>query len=194
MALPTHPAQHSSPSSTFTRTIGALTKSIDIVTVWTGKLLSWLTLTMTLTVVSVVILRFLFSIGSIGAQESVTYMHATVFLLCMAYTARENGHVRVDILYCKASVVQRAWVNALGAILFMLPFALFLTFISWGMVSQSWEIKEVSSNPGGIPAIFILKSLIPACGILMALHAISEILRNLLTLSYANSPNEGEQV
>lgn len=191
-----------SPEPIFVRGIACLTYSIDKLTTGLGRALSWLTAIMVVTVVAVVLLRAVFNFGSIGIQESVAYMHATVFLLCMAYTAKANGHVRVDILYRKATLVQKAWVNAVGSILFMLPFALFLTFISWDMVGRSWELQEISTNPGGLPLVFVLKSLIPLCGILMALHSLSEILQNLITLCFKgistttnqeNTPKEQQQ-
>lgn len=147
-----------------------------------GHGLRWLVLIMTVTVVIIVLSR-IFNVDSTALQESITYMHACSFMLCLAYTAHHDGHVRVDILYRHLGEEGKAWVNLLGSILFMLPFAVFMSLISWKAAEQSWSIHEGSINPGGLPFVYLLKSLMPLAGILLALHAISDICHQLLQLS-----------
>lgn len=165
--------------------INLTTKTVAIIdrcTSFLGRAISWLVLVMMLTTCTVVLLRYGFGIGSIALQESVIYMHAAVFLLCAGYTLKNNAQVRVDICYQRFTRPQRAWVDALGSIVLLLPFCVFLLFISWHFVSSSWRILEVSSEPGGIPAVFLLKSLIPIAAITLALQGLAEALRNLLVL------------
>ena len=158
-----------------------------------GKLISWLTLIMALTVSTLVIARSLFDMNSIAVQEFVMYTHALVFLLCFSYTAYNDGHVRVDIFYRRFSKPQKAWVNALGHVLLLLPFALFILFISWDYVLQSWGwqssantwgAKEVSADPGGLPYVYLLKSLIPLTGIMLAIHALCDLMTQVLCLCF----------
>lgn len=146
-----------------------------------GCTLSWLTALMACVMVIVVIGRAL-NIGNLALQESITYMHALVFMLCLGFTLKEKGHVRVDINYRKLNPLDKAWVDVIGSIVFLLPFALFLTLISWQFVKESWRIWEGSANPGGIQAVFLLKTLIPISGILLALQGVAECLRNTFTL------------
>lgn len=137
------------------------------------------------TVVSAVVLvRAALDTGSVAAQELVTYLHAALFMLCLAYTLKEDGHVRVDVFYRRMNKTNRAWINALGAVLFLLPFSLFLLFISWDFVTRSWEIGETSSDAGGLAVVYALKSLIPLAAVLLALQALGEIVRNLLVLTW----------
>ena len=147
-----------------------------------GRLLAWLVLLMMLAMAAVVVLRYGLEVGSIALQESITYMHACLFMLGLAYTLKHNGHVRVDIFYQRFSSRQRAWVNSLGGIIFLLPLCLFIVGISWDFVSQSWAVREVSTEPGGIPAVFLLKTLIPIMAINLAIQALTEVLRNTLVL------------
>lgn len=163
---------------------------IDSVNTKIGQTLSWLCVLMAITVGIVVCLRS-YGIGSIALQESVTYMHATLFLLCLAYTAKENGHVRVDIWYRKASQIQQAWIDVLGTILFQLPFAVFISVISWDMVMRSWADGEVSADPGGIPAVYLLKTLIPIAGAFVACHSISDLIQKTLMLTYKHANENG---
>lgn len=161
-----------------------------------GKLTAWLSVALVLLIAYVVITRALFDMGSLALQESITYGHATLFMLCMAYTVIQRGHVRVDVFYRRFNPVNKAWVDAIGGLVLLLPFALFVTVVSWDFVLRAWEIKETSSDPGGLPLVFALKTLIPITGILLALQAISEILRNLLVITFIGEEalaTEGDQ-
>lgn len=159
-------------------------RSIDSVNEWIGRCISWLVAVMVAVVSAVVLLRAVLDIGSVAAQELVTYLHAALFMLCLAYTLKEDGHVRVDVFYRRMSTTNRAWVNALGSVLCLLPFSFFLIFISWDFVTRSWEIGEISGDAGGLAVVYALKSLIPLAAVLLALQGLGEIARNLLVLTW----------
>ena len=155
---------------------------MDIITDRTGRLLAWLVLAMALLTTTVVVLRYGFNIGSIMAQEGVTYMHACLFMLGAAYALKSGAHVRVDIFYRNFSPRTRAWVNSVGGIVFLMPLCAFIFFSSWNYVSESWIVREASPEPGGIPAVFLLKSVIPLMALNLFLQGLAEILRNALVL------------
>lgn len=155
---------------------------IDAFSNVTGRVIAWLTLAMMVITCVVVVLRYGFGIGSIALQESVTYMHAVVFMLGAAYTFERDGHVRVDIFYRRFNRRQQAWVNALGSLLFLLPLSLFLFFISLDFVASAWEIRETSGEPGGIPAVYLLKTLLPVMALTLTLQGLADFLRSLVTL------------
>jgi len=160
----------------------ASVRLIDAFTDRCGRLLGWLILGMALLTTLVVVLRYGFSIGAILAQESVIYMHGTVFLLGAAYALKTGAHVRVDIFHRNFGVRAQAWVEALGGIVFLLPLCAFILISSADYVGESWAMQETSAEPGGIPAVFLLKSLIPLMAINLALQGVAEILRNALIL------------
>ena len=155
---------------------------IDTFSEYTGRGVAWLTLLMVLLSCLIVVLRYGFNIGSVALQESLTYLHATVFLLGAAYTLKHDGHVRVDIFYRGYSARGKAWVNALGSLVFLLPVSLFLLIFSWDYAANAWAIREGSPHAGGIPLLFLLKSLIPLTALTLALQALADTLRGLLTL------------
>lgn len=155
---------------------------IDAFTERCGRMLAWLILIMALLTSLVVISRYGFNTGSILAQESVTYLHGCVFMLGAAYALKHGAHVRVDIFYRNFSPRAKAWVNSLGGIVFLLPLCLFIVASSWDFVSESWAVGEISAEPGGIPAIYLLKTLIPLMAINLMLQGLAEILRSTLTL------------
>jgi len=160
----------------------SLITTIDKFTELTGRLVAWLTLAMMLITCVVVIIRYGFSIGTPKLQESIVYLHAAVLLLGAAFTLKHDGHVRVDIFYRQFNVRQKAWVNALGAILLLLPVSVFIVFISFEFAANAWEVKEGSPNAGGIPGVYLLKTLIPITGITLALQGLSEVMRSSLLL------------
>ncbi|WP_062062857.1 TRAP transporter small permease subunit [Cellvibrio sp. OA-2007] len=167
----------SAPASSF-----FLLRWLDAIAEFTGNTTAWLTGIMVIIACIVVGLRHLLGIGSIALQESVTYMHALVFMLGAAYTLKRGGHVRVDIVYRRMSVRKRAWVDVLGSLLFTLPLMIFIGWGSWEFVQESWRINEGSANSGGMGGVYLLKSLLPLMALSVSLQAIAELLRSLLLL------------
>lgn len=149
-----------------------------------GRAVAWLTLVMVVVTFTVVVLRYLFDIGWIWLQESVTWMHAAVFMLGAGYTLVRDEHVRVDVLYREASQRRRAATDLLGTLLCLIPVALFLAWGSLDYVAASWEIRESSREAGGLPfpVVPLVKSLIPVTALLLLVQAIVLGLRSLATL------------
>ena len=165
---------------------------------WSGRLVSWLTLLMVLLVFVVVVLRYLFEIGSIPLQESITYLHAMVFLLGAAYTLKQDEHVRVDVFYSSMTHRNRAWVDLGGTIFLLFPVCLYIFTMSLDYVLLSWRINESSGEAGGLPGLYLLKSLILIMPVMMMLQGTASILRSLLFLfAQGKSPylkNENDAV
>ena len=159
------------------RTTLALTHHLDNITEWTGRIISWLTLFMVITVVLVLILRNWFDLSAIALQESVTYMHATVFMLGAAFALKHNDHVRVDVFYQHFSVKKKAWVNILGFLCLLLPVCVFIFIYCKDYVLFSWALNEGSNQPGGIPLMYGLKSLLLAMPIALILQGLADSLK-----------------
>jgi TRAP-type mannitol/chloroaromatic compound transport system permease small subunit len=159
---------------------------------WSGRTVSWLSLLVVLVTFIVVVLRYVFDEGSIALQETTTYFHASVFLIGMAYTLQQDAHVRVDIFYARFSNQTKAWVDLFGAVFLLLPFMLFISWISWPYIIDSWSVLEGSREAGGLPGVFLLKSLILVMTFLLSLQACAQIARNIETiLSQDDGPDTG---
>ena len=150
-----------------------------------GRAIAWLTLVMVIVTVVVVVLRYLFDTGWIWLQESITWMHAAVFMLGAAYTLRRDEHVRVDIFYREMSPRRQALIGIAGSLLFLLPVCFFIALSSLDYVASSWAVKEASREAGGLPypLVPILKSLIPLTALLVALQALADLLRDILIVT-----------
>jgi TRAP-type mannitol/chloroaromatic compound transport system permease small subunit len=169
-----------------------LVKSIERLTVAVGRAASWCTLAIVLLGFAVVLLRYVLGFGSIWLQEAIIYAHAALFLLAAAWTLKEGGHVRVDVFYATASPRTKALVDLSGALFLLLPFAIALLWFSLPYVARSWAILERSPETSGLPLVFLLKTLIPAFALLLALQGVAQAARAAALLSFPRPARRGE--
>lgn len=156
-----------------------LMTKIDSFTERTGSFIAYFSLIMVLLSVLIVVLRYVFNLGWIAMQESVLYLHAMVFMLGAAYTLKADGHVRVDIFYQNMSAKSKAKVNLAGAFFLLIPFSLFIVFICFDYVTQSWQIQEQSPEAGGLAFVYLNKTLLLLMPINLLLQAIADIIRQI---------------
>lgn len=151
----------------------ALTRDIApalaVITRGAGRIAMWLVLAMALLQFAVVILRYVFGLNFIFMQEGVTYMHGAVFLLTGGYALLTDDHVRVDIFYRGAAPKRKALVDFVGTYLLLFPVCLLILWTASGYVGNSWAVGEGSNEQSGIQALYLLKSLIPAFAVLLAM-------------------------
>ena len=174
------------------QSVNRVTQTIDYFIDVIGRAVSWLTLAMVITMLVVVVSRYFLQIGSIALQESVTYLHSTVFLLGIGYTLQHGGHVRVDIFYRNFSVKRKAIVDLFGSILFLLPVSGLIFYSSWDYVMASWAIGETSAENNGLPFVYALKTLMLLMPATLLLQGVAETLRNAMRLSGQVNLHEAE--
>ena len=146
---------------------------IDRINGAVGRSVAWCALALVAVQFVAVVQRYVFGIGWIWVEESIVYIHATLFMAGAAYTLLHEGHVRVDIFYAEASALQRAWVDLVGTVVFLWPVSGLIIVKAWPYVLASWAIFERSPETSGIPAVFLLKSLLLVFAGLIALQGLS---------------------
>lgn len=151
-----------------------------------------MTILMMLLTCYVVVARYVFSVGAVAVQETVIYLHSIVVMLGISYTLRQSGHVRVDIIFQKLSLRGQAAVNSFGTLIFLMPLSMFIFWTSLDYVSLAWSLKETSAEPGGLPFVFILKTLIPLMALTLFLQGVAELLRNLIVLLHQTRLEDGQ--
>jgi TRAP-type mannitol/chloroaromatic compound transport system permease small subunit len=147
-----------------------------------GRFVSWFVIAMVVITFLNVLMRYGFNFGLIAVQELVVYLHAFVFMIAIAYTYKQDAHVRVDIFYENFSAKRKAWVNLLGSLILLLPFCTYLIYASWDYAYNSWQLLEGSREAGGLPLVFLLKTLVPLMPALLMLQGISTICHSMITL------------
>jgi TRAP-type mannitol/chloroaromatic compound transport system permease small subunit len=161
-----------------------LASAIDWLNDRVGRAIAWLTLLMVLTEFTVVLSRYVFGLGSTLMQESIVYMHAIVFLACAGYALAYNGHVRCDIFYAAATPRRKAIIDLVGTFLFLGPMCVLIGWAAWPYVRASWEVMEISQEGRlGIPAVYLLKTMILVFAGLLALQAVSLVIQSALLVA-----------
>jgi TRAP-type mannitol/chloroaromatic compound transport system permease small subunit len=163
--------------------LAAAVRLIDRLNEVIGRTMAWLTLAMVLIGFVVVMLRYVFSIGFVWMQESYVWLHGITFMIGAGYTLFHDGHVRVDIFYRTASIRKKALVDLFGALVLLLPMLALVWIQAWPYVLDSWARLEESREAGGLPGLFLLKSVILVFCVTMGLQGLSLAGRSILILS-----------
>ncbi len=169
-----------------------LSAAINRLNEWVGRAVSWLCAALVLLVCFDVVTRYLFSATAAWIMELEWHLFALIFLLGAGYAFRHGRHVRVDLFYAGFSVKDKAWVDFLGALLFLLPWCLLITYTSFGYALSSYEIRETSPDPGGLPARYLIKFSIVIGAALLLLQGIASLIDSALVLAGEKSP-DGEK-
>ena len=157
-------------------------KIIDQINEVVGRTVSWLTLVLVLVVCLEVIRRTFFNITSIWSMELQWHIFSLIFLLGAGYALKHDRHVRVDLFYSNFSKRDQAWVNFFGSVLLLTPWLLVTIYFSFYYALDSWQLREGSADPGGLPARYLIKFAVPVGLSFLLLQAISIILSSLITL------------
>ncbi|MDH3948210.1 MAG: TRAP transporter small permease subunit [Gammaproteobacteria bacterium] len=171
-----------------------IARRLGLVNEWIGRGVAWLTLLMVVITFTVVVLRYGFDMGSIALQESIIYLHALNFMLGAAFTLKHDAHVRVDIFYQKMEPRGRAWVDLLGTLLLLMPVCGFIFWSSWGYVADAWAVGETSGEAGGLPFVYLLKTILLLMPSLLMLQGLVIIMKAILIMGGKTPPQEHDGV
>jgi TRAP-type mannitol/chloroaromatic compound transport system permease small subunit len=159
-----------------------LSRLVDTVNEWVGKLIMWLVLAAVLISAGNALMRKAFDIGSNAFLEIQWYLFAAVFMLGSGYAFLRNAHVRIDFVSSKLSRRTNAVIDILGMVVFTIPLCLILIDLSWPVFQRAYDSGEMSQNAGGLirwPALL----LIPTGFALLALQALSELVKRTAFLA-----------
>lgn len=159
-----------------------LIKAIDTLIDKIGQFTQWFASILMLLVCVDVILRYTIGFSSAFLSELEWHIFSFFFLVGAAYTLKDNKHVRVDVFYARFSEKKKALVNLLGTLLFLIPFCIIIIKGGIPYTEFAFRLDEKSSDPGGLPARFVVKSFIVIGFGLLFLQGISLVLKSLFTL------------
>ncbi len=165
-----------------------LARLLDTVNAAVGAVAMWLAVGMVVVQFGIVVLRYVFGMSSIFVSELELYMHGALFMLGAGYTLLRDGHVRVDIFYGAMPPRRKAIIDLFGTVAFLVPTCVVVLVYTWPFVVNSWAIREGSISVGGIPASYLLKTLIPAFAALVLVQGVALALRSLAVLLGAPPP------
>lgn len=148
-----------------------------------GSLCSVLMILMILNVFYDVVMRYFFNDVSIAMQELEWHLYGAMFMFGIGYTLKEDGHVRVDVIYDQLSKKSKAIINILGSLFFALPFTLLILYFSWDYALEAYSMNEGSADPGGLPYRWIIRSVIPVSSIYLLICILYVVLNQINSLS-----------
>ena len=146
-----------------------LQKSLKTIIDAVGNICSVIMLLMVLNVFYDVVMRYFFNDVDIGMQELEWHLFAAMFMFGIGYTLKEDGHVRVDVIYDQLSKKKKAIINIIGSLCFALPFTCLILYFSWDYTLDAYQLGEGSADPGGLPHRWIIRSVIPISSIYLML-------------------------
>lgn len=155
-----------------------LDRGIEVI----GRISAWLCLLLALLVAGDVIARYVWHIGSVAEQELEWHILAVIAMMGASYTLQQGEHVRVDIFYQHYSVRLKCWLDVLIPLFIIVPSAVFIAYISLRFVEMSFAVREVSPDPGGLPARYLLKAFIPFGFTLVAVQGVAMVFQGLVKL------------
>lgn len=162
---------------------------LDTLVARLGQATAWLTLILVLLVAGDVLFRYVWHVSSVAEQELEWHVLAIIALFGASYTLQQGDHVRVDILYERYNTRVKQWMDILFPALIIVPTMLFITILSFKFFYMSWEIREVSPDPGGLPARYLIKAAVPVGFFMVVLQGIAMTLYGITKL---NAPQESK--
>ena len=163
--------------------IAGIVRGISALNMVIGRVFAWLALGIVLVCFTVVVQRYLFGVSYLWLRDLYIWLNGAMFTAVAGFALARGDHVRVDIFYRPAGVRRKAMVDLLGVVIFLLPFMVVVWLYSWPFVTRSWSYLEGSSNVGGMPGLFVLKSFIIAFAVLVGLQGVAMALRSVLVLA-----------
>jgi len=142
-----------------------------------GSFTAWLVLVLVLLVSGNTLGRYFFNASTVWLQELEWHLLAVTALWGISIMQLRGTPVRVDLFYQHFSARTKLWIEFLTALLVMLPFALFVCWLGWKFAAYSFSLAEVSPDPGGMPWRWAVKSLVVSGYALLAIVAVSTIIR-----------------
>ena len=144
---------------------------------WVGVFSAILLLLLVVNVFYDVVMRYVFNDVSIGLQELEWHLFSMIFLFGVAYALRADAHVRVDVVYERLPVRQRALIDILGTLLLLWPFCLLVATYSVGFAYEAYDLGERSGDPGGLPYRWVIKGMITLAFICVLISSVGFLLR-----------------
>ena len=157
-------------------------EALSKIPVIVGKAVSWLTTVLVVLIFTDVVFRYVLNFSKTWIIELEWHLFAAIFLLGAAYTLYDDKHVRVDVFYNNYSERKKAWVNTLGTVFLLIPWATLITVKSYHYAINSWIIGEGSPDPGGLGARYVIKFVMVIAFVLLRLQAVATLWKNIKIL------------
>lgn len=160
---------------------------VDAVSEAVGRAAIWLVLVVVIISAGNAVSRFALNMSSNAWLEIQWYLFSGIFLFCAAYVLKKNEHIRIDVIAGRLSERAQNWIDVFGILVFLLPMAFLIAWLSWPVFMNAWNTGEGSPSPGGLIR-WPVRLLMPIGFALLILQAISELIKRVAFLT-GKGPN-----
>lgn len=162
-------------------------KAIDALNEAVGKATTWLILVVALLSAGNALSRYTFNLSSNAMLEAQWYLFSAIVLFCSGYVLKKNEHIRIDVIAGRLSERTQNWIDVFGILIFLLPMAIMIAWLSWPVFVNAWKSGEMSSNFGGLIR-WPVRLMLPVGFALLILQAVAELIKRMAFLTGA-APN-----
>ena len=159
----------------------SVSRLIDAMNERIGHSVYWLILVAVLVSAGNAVVRYAFNRSSNAWLEIQWYLFSAVFLFCAGYTLLRNQHVRIDVITGRLSKRAQAWIDVFGTLLFLLPMAITIMWLSWPVFLDAYRSNEISTNAGGL-TVWPARLMVPLGFFLLVLQGFSELIKRIAYL------------
>ena len=173
------PDSHDHLPDDMPRWMSSIIVTIDTISLWTGRVVAWLTLPLMLVIVYEVTARYLFTAPTRWAYDISRMLYGAMFVLGAAYALSKGVHIRADFIYRRWSVKTQGWVDTLLYLVCYFPTMGIFLWVSteWAWISLSRG--ERGTDTAWMPLLGPLKSCVPIGIAFLILQGISELLKSV---------------
>lgn len=137
-----------------------------------NSIAGYLILALMVSQLAIVVLRYVFSVGTQWGQDLLIYIFMIASVLPVVLVVLRNLNVRVDVFYVNFPGRVKARLDRFGLLFLLMPAMAYTAYVSWRSVLNSWQIGEGSATLGGLPGLYVLKALQMGMFGLLALAAL----------------------
>jgi TRAP-type mannitol/chloroaromatic compound transport system permease small subunit len=159
----------------------SLSRLIDSANERVGRAVYWLILVAVLVSAGNAVVRYAFNRSSNAWLEVQWYLFSAVFLFCAGYALLHNQHVRIDVISGHLSKRAQAWIDVVGTLLFLLPMAITIMWLSWPVFLDAYRSNEISTNAGGL-TVWPARLMVPVGFFLLVAQGVSELIKRIAFL------------
>lgn len=162
-----------------------ISRALDRLVKGVGDAVSWLWVVLVLVIVVNVTARYAFGRGFIAFEEIQWHIYAVGWLIGLSYCIQNDSHIRIDILHERFSLQTKAWIDFIGILVFLIPYAAIILIYSPPFIQYSIQTGEISDAPGGLPYRWVIKSMMLIGYVFILVAALSRLARAWAIISGA---------
>ena len=150
---------------------------IDRFSLWTGRIVCWLTVPLIGAMVYEIFMRYAFTAPTMWAYDISRMLYGALFMLGAGYGLFRGVHIRADFIYRNWSARAQGMVDGILYVLFYFPGLIVFLWMSTDFAYESWIRLERGMDTAWMPFVFPIKTVLPIGVLFLMIQGVSELLK-----------------